>query len=273
MMGSLSRFGRALGASAALVLLPALHAGAAQSQPLRVCADPNYMPYSDSAGQGFENKIAQAIGQDLGRPVEYYWQPLRGAGGFGQYVQETLGAGKCDLIVDVPYGMLDVDTTKPYYISSYVFIYKKSKGYDLTSFDSPVLRRVKIGYEADTPAEYGLKLRGLTPGQKPFMTADEPNQEPSAIVNAVENGSIDVGISWDPAVAYYAARHPDLVVKIVPNSRSQGSPEQYTFPMAMATRSNDKQLHAAIDRVIATHGAQFAAILRDYRIKFFRPGG
>jgi mxaJ protein len=231
------------------------------------------MPYSDDAGQGFENKIAEAVGRDLGRPVEYYWHSVRGEGEFGQYVHDTLKAGKCDVLIDVPYGMLDVDTTRPYYISSYVFVYKKSKGYDLESFDSPVLKRVKIGYEADTPAEDGLKLRGLTPGQKPFMTADEPDKAPSAIVDAVENGSIDVGITWDPAIAYYAAQHPDLTTTIVPNSRSQCSPEQYSFPMAMATRSNDKQLNDELNQLIATHKAQFASILRDYHIRFFQPGG
>jgi mxaJ protein len=270
MIRSVSLLGRALSASAALVLLSLSHAQAAQ--PLRVCADPSYMPYSDSAGQGFENKIAEAVGRDLGRPVQYYWAPVRSFDEFSEYIQRTLKANRCDLLIDVPYGMINVSTTAPYYISSYVFVYKKSKGYNISSLDSPELRHLKIGYEADTPAEEGLKLRGLTPGQKPFMTADEPSQQPSAIVDAVENGTIDVGITWDPAIAYYAAQHPDLGTTIVPNSRSQGSPEQYSFPMAMATRPNDKELNSALDRVIATHRNQFAAILRDYHIRFFLPG-
>jgi mxaJ protein len=273
MTSSTTRVGRALCVSAALVL--SLFAGASAhpqaATPLRVCADPNYMPYSDTAGQGFENKIAQAVAHDLGRPVTYYWLSEKEVGDFGQYLQQTLLSGRCDVMMNVPYALVNAKTTKPYYISSYVFIYKRSKNYDLSSLDSPILKQVKIGYEADTPAEDGLKLRGLTPGNVPFLSADEPNRSPDDIVQAVESGKIDVGISWDPAVAYYAARHPDLAVKIVPNSRSTGSPEQYTFPMSMATRSNDPQLNAELDDVIKTHREQLESILREYHIRFFEP--
>lgn len=266
---------RALCASTALALLAfgMFTRAPAQQQPLRVCADPDYMPYSDRAGDGFENKIAQVLGRDLGRPVAYYWLSSR-VEGFYQYSQATLVAGHCDVIVDVPYGLAErMETTRPYFISSYVFIYKKSKGYDLTSFDSPILRHVKIGYEADTPAQTGLELRGLTPGQKPFLSADSPDQKTSAIVEAVENGSIAVGISWGPAIAYYVAQHPDLTTTIVPNSRTTGSPEQYTFPMSMATRTEDAKLHAELDNVIAKHRADLEAVLRKYHITFFEPGG
>jgi mxaJ protein len=269
-----SRIGRALCASAALVLPlfggASVHAQAAA--PLRFCADPNYMPFSNSSRAGFENKIAEVVGRDLGRPVTFYWAPMHGEEEFGQYLTETLKANKCDVLADVPYALVDAKTTKPYYISSYVFIYKKSKGYDLSSLDSPVLKHVKIGYEADTPVQDGLKLRGLTPGQKPFMTADEPNQSPSAIVDAVEDGTIDVGMSWDPAVAYYAGQHPDLETKIVPNSRTTGSPEQYTFPMSMATRTDDTELNNELNSVIANHLSDLEAVLRTYHIQFFEPG-
>jgi mxaJ protein len=274
MIPLVSRTGRALCASAALVL-PLFGGAPVHAQgtdPLRVCADPNYMPFSNSSGAGFENKIAEAVGRDLGRPVTFYWASMRGDEEFGQYLAETLKAHKCDLLVDVPYALVDAKTTKPYYISSYVFIYKKSKGYDLTSLDSPVLKRVKIGYEADTPVEDGLKLRGLTPGQKPFMTADLADRQPSAIVDAVEDGSIDVGMSWDPAVAYYAARHPDLQITVVPNSRTTGSPEQYTFPMSMATRTDDSTLNRELNSVIVNHRADLESVLRSYHIRFFEPG-
>jgi mxaJ protein len=271
MIQSVSRIGRALCASAALVL-PLFWCPAQAAQPLRVCADPDYMPYSNSARDGFENKLAEVVGRDLGRPVTFYWSSMHDMDDYGQYLRETLNAGKCDVVMDVPYALVDAKTTQPYYIASYVFIYKRSKGYDITSLDSPELKRLKLGYEADTPVEDGLKLRGLTPGQKPFLTADEPDQQPSAIVEAVENGTIDVGLSWDPAVAYYAANHPDLTLVIIPNSRTTGSPEQYTFPMSMATRSDDATLNKELDGVISNHRADLEAVLRDYHIHFFEPG-
>ncbi len=267
--------GRALciGTALAVIALPGYGRAQTAHQPLRVCADPDYMPYSDRAGDGFENKIAAIVGKALGRPVEYYWTPTREADEYGEYLHRTIEAGKCDLLVDVPYGMVQVETTRPYYISSYVFVFKRSAGYDLTSLDSSVLHSVKVGYETETPVEDGLKLRALTIGAKPFMTADDPDASPGRIVNAIESGQINVGLTWDPAVGYFLKAHPDLAVVIIPNARSQGSPEQYSFPMAMATRSNDARLHAEVEHVIATHQAQLTAVLRQYNIRFFVPQG
>lgn len=263
-----------LGTALALLSLGQQPAPAqAQAQPLRVCADPDYMPYSNRAGDGFENKIAQVVGHALGRPVEFYWAGLRDVDEYGQYLHQTIEAGKCDLLVDVPYGLFQVDTTRPYFISSYVFVYKKSSGYDITSLDSPILKQVKIGYEAETPVEDGLKLRTLIIGAKPFLTADNPEVSPNALVEAVESGQIKVGLTWDPAVGYYLKNHPDLTVAVIPNSRSQGSPEQYSFPMAMATRSNDKALNAQVTRAIASHKAEIDAILHQYNIHFETPDG
>jgi mxaJ protein len=265
--------GRALciGTALAIIAVPG-HAPAQTPQPLRVCADPNYMPYSNRAGDGFENKIAKIVGQALGRPVEYYWTATRESDEYGEYLHRTIEAGKCDLLVDVPYAMVQVETTRPYYIASYIFLFKRSAGYDLTSLDSPVLHSVKIGYEAETPVEDGLKLRALTIGAKPFKTADDPDESPGRIVSAVEAGQINVGLTWDPAVGYFLKAHPDLTVVTIPNGRSQGSPEQYSFPMAMATRSNDPGLHAQVEHVIATHEAQLEAVLHQYNIRFFAPG-
>ncbi|MGZ3499055.1 MAG: transporter substrate-binding domain-containing protein, partial [Vulcanimicrobiaceae bacterium] len=244
-------------------------ARAVAQPPRRVCADPNYLPYSDRAGNGFENKVAAAIAKYMGRQLTYTWETMRGDGGFDQFVHNTLRAKKCDLIVDVPYAETDISTTRPYYISSYVFVYKKSKNYDLTSMDSPVLHHLRIGYEVDTPAEDGLKLRALTIGAKPFQISETEGLSPGVFVDAIETNQINVGITWEPAIGYYLKAHPDLAVVTVPNSRSQGSPEQYTFPMAMATRDNDKALHDAVDRAIAAHKPQLEGILHTYGVRFF----
>ncbi len=255
--------------SAALVALTCGAASAAA--PLRVCADPGYMPYSNRAGQGFENKIAQIVAHALGRPVQYVWQSIRGDG-FDEMVHNQLDAGKCDLIVDVPYAMTTVKTTKPYYISSYVFIVKRSSD-DITSLDSPALRQAKIGYESDTPAEGGLKLRALTIGAKHFDTADNDNGSPADILNAVEKGQINVGLTWSPAVGYFLAKYPDLKAVVIPNSRAQGTPEQYSFPMAMATRSGNDAFANQLNQVIRTHEDDLLKVLRAYHISFFEPGG
>ncbi|MHB8146070.1 MAG: quinoprotein dehydrogenase-associated putative ABC transporter substrate-binding protein [Vulcanimicrobiaceae bacterium] len=242
------------------------------AQPLRVCADPNYMPYSNRAEAGFENKLAEVVGRALGRPVQFYWHSSRTEDEYVQYLQDTIKAGKCDVLMDVPYSMDQVKTTHPFFISSYVFVLRKAARYDLTSLDSPVLHHLKIGYEVETPVQDGLKLRALTIGAKPFLTLDEPSASPGAIVNAVEDGQINVGLTWDPAVGYFLKSHPDLTAVTIPNSRTQGSPEQYSFPMSMATRNDDPSLNAALNHVIATHGAELRAVLKAYNIKFFSPG-
>ena len=246
----------------------------AATAPLRVCADPNYMPYSNRAGDGFENHIAQVIAAGLGRPIVYVWKSIRGEDGFTEMVHQYVDRGRCDLVVDVPYSEADLQTTRPYYISSYVFVYKKGAGYSaITSLDSPQLAHVKIGYEADTPVEIGLKLRALTIGAKPFLTADEEDASPQAIVDAVQAGTINVGLTWDPAVGYYIGQHPDLTAVIIPNSRSQGSPEQYTFPMAMGTRSGNDALVSALNHVIGQQQSKIDAILNAYHITYFKPNG
>jgi len=117
-----------------------------------------------------------------------------------------------------------------------------------------------------------LKLRALTIGAKPFLTADENDASPAAIIDALESGTINVGITWDPAVGYYLMKHPDLTAVIIPNSRSQGSPEQYTFPMSMATSSKNTSLNNQLNSVITSHLPQLENVLRSYNILFLEPG-
>src|SRR5882724_13230016 len=134
------------------------------AQALTVCADPNYLPYSNRAGEGFENKVAAAVAKALGEPLEYTWASHRAHGGFTQFLSTTLDAKKCDVVMSIPYGSREELTTRPYYISSYVFVYPKSKKYNITTMDAPVLKSLKIGFERDTPAEDSLKIRGMIPG-------------------------------------------------------------------------------------------------------------
>src|SRR5260370_2385171 len=127
----------------------------AQTATLRVCADPEYLLYSSRAGAGFENKIAEAVAKALGEPIEYAWENTRAKGGFPEFLGRTLDANKCDVVMNIPYGSREELTTQPYYVSSYVFVFKKSKNYDIRSMDSAILKRIKIGFESDTPAEGG----------------------------------------------------------------------------------------------------------------------
>jgi mxaJ protein len=244
---------------------------AATAADLRVCSDPDYMPFSNRSGDGFENKVAAAVAKALGDRLVYTWATTRGPGGFDQFVNDTLNAHKCDVIVDVPYASDNVLATRPYYVSSYVFVFPKSKGYDITSMDSPELKKLRIGYQTETPAESGLKLRALTTHSVPFDATDSPTNSPAEMLDALKSGRIAVAVTWEPAVGYYLRTRPQLAVVAVPNARSQGSPEQYAFPMSMAARLGDTKTRDRLDRVIAAHAGELTAILERGGVRLYKP--
>jgi mxaJ protein len=257
--------------SVTIVLLVAagLSMLSAEAAPLRVCADPDYLPYSNRAGEGFENKIAEAVAKALGQNLEYTWEDTRGHGGFPEFLARTLDAKKCDVIMNLPYGSREELTTQPYYVSSYVFVFKKSKNYDIKNMDSPVLKRVKIGFETDTPAENGLKMRGLILAAKAFDVGSDNTESPATMLNALENGQIDVLITWQPAIGAFLKQHPGLEALAIPNERVLGAPEQYAFPMSMGVRQGDKSLRKQLDEVIARRQAELSSILTQFGVKLY----
>jgi len=243
----------------------------APAKVLRVCADPNYLPYSNKAGEGFENKIAEAVAKAMGATVEYTSASYRGSGGFGQFLAATLDAHKCDVIMNLPYGSREELTTKPYYISSYVFIFKKEKKYNISSMDSPILKQIKVGYERDTPVENAVKIRGILDKGVPFDIGESEGESPASMLEAVANGKVDVMITWQPAIGRFLRDHPDFEVLPVPNERMMGAPEQYSFPMSMGVRQGDEALKKELDDIIDQHQAELTAILNEGGVKLYVP--
>lgn len=239
----------------------------------RVCADPAYMPFSNRAENGFENKVAELVAKNLGDQLVYRWASYRGHGGFPEFLARNLDARKCDAIMDIPYGSQDELTTDPYYASSYVFISKKSKNYDLESMDSPVLHRLKIGFELDTPPQDGLKIRDLINDAVPFSVGSTEGLSPVSMLQAVEDGKVDVMITWEPAIGYFLPKYPDLVAARVPNERVTGAPEQYMFSMAMGVRKKDDALAKKLNQVIAKHTKELQNILHDYNVRLYPAAG
>jgi mxaJ protein len=247
------------------LLLP-LQAGA-----LSVCADPDYLPYSNRAGEGFENRVAAAVAKALGEKVEYTWASSRGHGGFPQFLSATLDAKKCAVVMDIPYGSREELTTRPYYISSYVFVYGKNKSYRIASMDSPVLKQVKVGFERDTPAEGAVKLRGLLPRSVAFDVGEEDGRSPAMMLDALKKGDIDVLITWQPAIGAFLRAYPGFEVAVVPNERTLGTPEQFSFPMSMGVRVGDDALKKRLDDVIDKHQTDLTSILTASGVKLFTP--
>jgi mxaJ protein len=149
------------------VLASTVAAAGCPSRParpsLRVCADPNNLPFSNRAGAGFENRIAELLASDRHATLEYTWWAQRRG-----FVRNTLAAGACDVLIGVPSGFDPVATTRPYYRSSYVFVSKRDRTRDLHSFDDPRLPALRIGVQmigddfANTPPAHALARRGMT---------------------------------------------------------------------------------------------------------------
>jgi mxaJ protein len=259
-----SRFAVA-GAAALLLCVPA--------DALKVCADPDFLPYSNRSEDGFENKVAGAVAKWLGEPVEYTWASHRGHGGFPQFLSTTLDAKKCDVVMSIPYGSREELTTRPYYVSSYVFVFPKSKNYSIASMDSPVLKQLKVGFERDTPAEDALKMRGLIPGPgTAFDISEDSSASPATMLSALKSGQIDVLITWQPAIGSFLRAYPELEVVAVPNSRALGPPEQFAFPMSMGVRESDQALKQRLDDIIQKHQADLTAILAENGVRLYTPG-
>jgi len=244
---------------------------AGPAKALKVCADPDYLPFSNRAGEGFENKVATAVAKILGEPLEYTWASHRGRGGFTQFLSSTLDAKKCDVVMSIPYGTREELTTRPYYISSYVFVFPKAKNYTILNMDSPTLKRLKVGFERDTPAEDGLKIRGMVPGfAVPFDVSDVGNESPATMLAALKEGKIDVLITWQPAISAFLRNYPEMEVVGVPNGRTLGAPEQYSFPMSMGVREGDAALKKRLDEVIEKHQGELTAILAENGVSLQR---
>jgi len=256
-----------------LIALAPLPYNIALAEDFRVCADPDYLPFSNRAGGGFENKIAEMTAKSLGAKLIEVWATTRGPGGFGEFLSRNLDAGKCDAIMDMPYGSQEELTTDPYYISSYVFISKKARSYDLENMDSPILHKLRIGFERETPPEDGLKIRDLLSQAQPFSVGDTENLSPVTMLRAVQDGSVDVVITWEPAVGWFLRNYPDLVVTRVPNARTSGAPEQYLFPMSMAVRKGNENLKKRLDGIITGHKDALQEILRQYNVQLYPAAG
>jgi mxaJ protein len=237
--------------------------------PLRVCSDPNNLPFSNSRGEGFENKIAQLLARDLGTTVSYYWFAQRRG-----FVRNTLNANKCDLIVGVPSSFELALTTRPYYRSTYVFVTRRDRGIKLESLDDPKLRRLKIGVQiigddyASSPPAHALANRGIVRNVAGYMVyGDYAKESPTRrIIDAVANGDVDVSAVWGPQAGYFAqkSRVPLVVTPVQPQIDLPFLP--FVFDIAMAVRRSDTALRDKLDDILTRREKEIDAILRQYGV-------
>jgi mxaJ protein len=245
-------------------------AAAGRAQPLRVCSDPNNMPFSDRSGRGFENKIAELVARDLGRPLTYTWAPQRRG-----FLRNTLNARACDVVMGVPAQYSLVRPTRAYYRSSYAFVSQNDRHLGVRSFDDPRLKSLTIGIQvtgddyANPPAAQALAARHLVQNIRGYTVyGDYSKADPQReIVDAVADGRVDVAVVWGPLAGYYAAREPvALAVAPVGLREADGGPLRFAFDIAMGVRRDDEALRDVLNRVIVRRGAAIRRILTAYGV-------
>ncbi len=255
---------------ATLGLLALILPGAARAQTrpdlvstsrLRVCADPADMPFSDKAKEGFENKIAAVVADELKLPLHFYFMP-QGPG----YVRNTLGTTLCDVIIGYASASDIVDHTNPYYASTYVLVTKKGGPLDgIDRLEDPRLKNAKLGIMAGTPpADHFMQL-GLTPNAKTYpLLVDRRYASPDEdAMRDIESGLIDGAVLWGPIAGYYAKKQspPLSVTPLIENSRPK-----FDFRIAFGIRRGEADWKHRLNEVIRKRQKDIDAILQSYGV-------
>ena len=240
------------------------HADATRT--LRVCADPADLPFSNREQAGFENAIVDVVARALDARVEYvWWSQQRG------YARKTLGAGSCDLWPGVATGVATMETTKPYYRSTYVFVSRREAHLDIASFDDPRLRTSRIGVQmigndaTNTPPAHALARRGITSNVRGFMIYDAGgNASPSPILKAVADGTIDIAIVWGPAAGWFA-KQSKTPLALTPTPAADGTLPM-AFDISMGVKKGNDALKSKIERVLIDRRDAIESILDGFGV-------
>lgn len=246
---------------------PACARPAPAESPLRVCADPADLPFSDAAEEGFENKIVALVAKRLNRPLQFVWRSQRRG-----FLREGLNAGECDLVAAVPLGLDIVATTRPYYRSTYVFVSRPGAP-PVASVDDKSLGRRLIGVQLigddgiNSPPAHLLTWRGYIRNIRGYSVYGDGRDPSSAgrIVDAVKNRKIDVAAVWGPVGGYFAAEaKPPLVV--TPIAQPADAPVPLAFDISMGVRRTDRDLLQQVNAALIALKPRIRELLAAYHV-------
>jgi mxaJ protein len=242
--------------------------GSPRQRVLRVCADPNNLPFSNRAREGFENRLVEIVAREMGARVEYTWWAQRRG-----FIRNTLRAGLCDVVPGVPMSFELAMPTRPYYRSTYVFVRRADALFTVSSFDDPALKRVRIGVHfigddgADTPPAHALARRGIIGNVTEFSIYGdyrEPNP-PARILDALADRKIDLAIVWGPLAGYFAPSRGRLALEPVrPQVDNPFLP--MVFDISMGVRREDTTLRDELDRILERRASEIDSLLEAYRV-------
>ena len=265
-MRALTKLSRSALATAFVVLALLCGAGSARAGDLpllRVCADPDNMPFSNDKGEGFENKLATLIADRLDRKLIYTWFPENTG-----YVPNTVGRNACDLVIGYAQGTGLIEDTNPYYYTSYVLITRAGDAdlANVTSLSDPRLKSKRIGLVARTPPASILTMNGLVANAKAFDARSGESQASVAqgMIAEIISGELDAGLLWGPIGGYYAARS-DIPLTVVPLVKERAGPATF-YGITLGIRPDEPQFKHQVNKVLAENADEIISILQNYQV-------
>lgn len=234
----------------------------ADESEFKVCADPDLMPNSNAKQEGFEDKIAEVIAKELGKKLTYTYAYNRQG-----FLRNTINAMRCDIVMGTTSDYDALATSKPYYRTGSVFVYRKDSGYNITNWDSPDLAKARIGIIGQSPATIPLNDFNLMGNARPYRLQRDLNLPPSFMIDDLVKGEIDVAVVWGPIGGYFAkqATTPLTVVNI-PEYESVNAKGKEYWNISIGVRHKDKAKLTAINAAIDKNQDKINKILDDYGI-------
>ncbi len=254
----------------------------AENAIFRVCADPNYLPYSSKDGQGFENKLAELLASDLKQAVEYTWFPQRMG-----FIRNTLRAKhptrdgyKCDIVMGVPHGFELAITTDPYYRSTYALVFMNGQGLDdvksqqdLLNLDEKRNKDLRIAVSERSPGAQWLAKYGLFEQMVPYIAqSGDPNEHPGELMEKdLRTGKVDAAILWGPIAGYIAKRASEGEIRLIPLASEAGV--RFHYAISAAVRFGEKKHKNQIDELLKRNSQKIATLLREYSVPLVDENG
>lgn len=272
-MSRLAAFIRCVGKIIGGLVFAAALSAAESPRVLRVCAAPDNLPFSNLRGEGFENRLAELVARELKATLEYVWCPPHGGP-----AHEIIDSGLADVVMGVPAGWGRLRTTRPYYSTSYVFVFRRD-AFPVHSFDDPALRIMRIGVQmagndfVHTLPAHALAVRGHVENIRGYASFQErPQDNPATeMLRAVARGELDVAIAWGPVAGYFSSQQqaPLEMAPVLPAHDGPGLP--FVFAIAIGLRSSEHALRAEIDLVLRRRSAEIDRILDEFNVPRVSP--
>lgn len=232
----------------------------------KVCADPENMPYSNTKGEGFENKIAELLAKDLGLKISYlFWYDRMG------FLRNTLNAKRCDVVMGNTSDNDALRTSKPYYRSGHVFVWRKDSNYNITDWDSPDLKKGVIGVVGQSPATIPMNDKGLISNARPYRQQRDLHLPPSYLIDDLEKKEIDIAVAWGPIGGYFAKNSKvPMEVRLIPeyindDAISAAKGKEF-WNISVGVRKKDKERMAKIDAALERNKDKIEQILNEFGI-------